>query len=156
MAQSGDERDVAARIEGIVARSLADSHPTREEILLLLGLDAEGEAARLVRRRARVLAMEVTAGTGRVWSAVGLDSRPCPMNCAFCSFGEQWGLVREECTWTDEEVVRTARLKALLCAAIVLSLCPLLLGADFFSVVGALITASLGAGLFLLSRAGTP
>lgn len=46
--------------------------------------------------------------------------------------------------------------KALLCAAIVLSLCPLLLGADFFSVVGALITASLGAGLFLLSRAGTP
>ena len=110
MAQSGDERDVAARLEGIVARSLAGSHPTREEILLLLGLEAEGEAARLVRRRARALAMEVTAGTGRVWSAVGLDSRPCPMNCAFCSFGEQWGLVREECTWTDEEVVRTARL----------------------------------------------
>lgn len=42
--------------------------------------------------------------------------------------------------------------KVLLCAGIVLSLCPLLLGFDCFSFVGALITASLIANLFILSR----
>ena len=40
--------------------------------------------------------------------------------------------------------------KALLCVAIILSLCPLLYGINFFSVVGALITVSLIAELVLL------
>ena len=110
MEHKGEKQDFAARLEGIVARSCAGSHPAREEILFLLGQDPEGDKAQLVRRRARALALEVTEGTGRVWSAVGLDSRPCSMNCAFCSFGEQWGLVREEHIWTNEEVVCTARL----------------------------------------------
>lgn len=44
--------------------------------------------------------------------------------------------------------------KLLLSAGIVLSLCPLLLGVHFFSVVGALITASLLAELCLLLAAG--
>ena len=43
--------------------------------------------------------------------------------------------------------------KKLLYAAVVLSLCPLLLGIRYFSVVGALITASLLIELFLLSAA---
>ena len=43
--------------------------------------------------------------------------------------------------------------KKLLYVAVVLSLCPLLLGIRYFSVVGALITASLLAELFLLSAA---
>ena len=40
--------------------------------------------------------------------------------------------------------------KVLLCVGVVLSLCPLLYGINFFSVVGALISASLIAELFLL------
>jgi len=40
--------------------------------------------------------------------------------------------------------------KATLCFAVVLSLCPLLFGVTFFSIVGALITASLVAELLLL------
>ena len=36
--------------------------------------------------------------------------------------------------------------------AVIISLCPLLLGIRFFSVVGALITLSLGAELFVLHR----
>lgn len=40
--------------------------------------------------------------------------------------------------------------KVLLCAGVVLSLCPLLYGINFFSVVGALITASLIAELILI------
>ena len=43
-----------------------------------------------------------------------------------------------------------ATVKALLCVGIVLSLCPLLYGIDFFSVVGAMITVSLVAELVLL------
>lgn len=40
--------------------------------------------------------------------------------------------------------------KAVLCVAVVLSLCPLLFGVNYFSVVGALITLSLIAELLLL------
>ena len=40
--------------------------------------------------------------------------------------------------------------KVLLCVGVVLSLCPLLFGINFFSIVGALITVSLMAELILL------
>ncbi len=40
--------------------------------------------------------------------------------------------------------------KVLLCVGVVLSLCPLLFGINYFSIVGALITASLIAELVLL------
>lgn len=32
------------------------------------------------------------------------------MNCEFCSFGEKWGLIKDESEWPDEDVVKTARL----------------------------------------------
>ena len=47
----------------------------------------------------------------------------------------------------DKAIVAT---KGVLCAGVVLSLCPLFLGIDYFSVVGALISASLLAELVLL------
>ena len=51
--------------------------------------------------------------------------------------------------FTDKNPVIKAA-KILLCVGVVLSLCPLLYGFKFFSVIGALITASLIAELVLL------
>src|SRR5699024_4418262 len=46
---------------------------------------------------------------GRVWSAIGIDCRPCSMNCGFCAFGEKWGLIAEPHEWDDEAVIKAAR-----------------------------------------------
>lgn len=51
--------------------------------------------------------------------------------------------------FTDKTKIITST-KVLLCVGVVLSLCPLLFGTNFFSVVGALITTSLIAELVLL------
>ena len=51
--------------------------------------------------------------------------------------------------FTGSKKVRSTA-KALLCAAVALSLCPLLLGLRFFSVTGAFITVSLVSELALL------
>lgn len=45
-----------------------------------------------------------------VWGAIGVDARPCPESCGFCSLGEAWGLVPpggQELS-TDEVVERAA------------------------------------------------
>ena len=53
--------------------------------------------------------------------------------------------------FTDRHRVVSA-VKALLCVGAILSLCPLLLGVRFYSLVGGLISASLIAELILLLR----
>jgi len=46
---------------------------------------------------------------GRVWAAIGVDYRPCPRNCRFCSFGSDWGIVRDSDEWAIEQVTDAAR-----------------------------------------------
>lgn len=41
--------------------------------------------------------------------AMGVDYKPCNMNCDFCSLGEAWNLVTEEKEYTDEEIIEEVR-----------------------------------------------
>lgn len=52
------------------------------------------------------------------------------------------------CFTGKDSIVKTA--KVLLCVSVVLSLCPLVFGINYFSVVGVLVTITLIAELFLL------
>lgn len=61
----------------------------------LLSLDPDSFDADALRWAAHKAALAWNGGQGSVWFAVGLDSAPCPKSCAFCSFGEKWGIVRE-------------------------------------------------------------
>lgn len=92
------------------ARTMRGGEPSREEILYLLETPPDSPQSELMRKKAQEMAIELTYNTGRVWSAVGIDRRACPMNCEFCSFGEKWGLIKDESEWPDEDVVKTARL----------------------------------------------
>ena len=92
------------------ARTMRGGEPSREEILYLLETPPDSPQSELMRKKAQEMAIELTGNTGRVWSAVGIDRRSCPMNCEFCSFGEKWGLIKDESEWPDEDVVKTARL----------------------------------------------
>lgn len=95
-------------IEELKKRALLGTPVSREEVLRLLAFDPESEAAAHLGRAAREVARLVAGNEGRVWSAIGIDCWPCPMNCAFCSFGEKWGLVTEPREWSEQAVIEAA------------------------------------------------
>ncbi|MEN6567688.1 MAG: hypothetical protein ABFC57_15495 [Veillonellales bacterium] len=80
----------------------------RDSIIALLGIDPESSAAEKLGQAAREAASAVTRDAGRVWSSIGVDFAPCPVNCSFCSFGEEWGVIRERCEWEAEEIIQMA------------------------------------------------
>lgn len=79
------------------------AHATTDAALLL----DTGVPDRQVRHlldRADAMTRRLAGGRGYVWTAIGLDSTPCPMGCAFCSHAARW----DACTPTpplDPEVV---------------------------------------------------
>ncbi|NOY80218.1 MAG: radical SAM protein [Kiritimatiellaeota bacterium] len=58
-------------------------------------------ATALVRRRLGTRA--------HLWCAIGVDYKPCSMNCRFCSLGAEWGAVTEERELDDSDVLKWAR-----------------------------------------------
>lgn len=74
--------------------ALSRELPSREMILRLLAIDSESGEADQLGAAARRVAAAVTGDLGRVWASIGVDYKPCKMNCRFCSFGEAWGAVK--------------------------------------------------------------
>lgn len=101
--------EFATRLARLAAKSLAGERLSKEEVLGLLALPPESPEAELLGQTARRMAAEAAGNRGRVWSAIGVDSRPCPMNCGFCSFGEKWGLLTGEHELSDERILEIAR-----------------------------------------------
>ncbi len=96
-------------INQLADRTMKGGSLTREELLRLLAPSPDSPQTVLLGQKAREMAAALTGNRGRIWSAVGVDRRPCRMNCKFCSFGEKWGLIREESEWTDADVINAAR-----------------------------------------------
>ena len=96
-------------IDQVEDQALRGMRQSEEVILELLNLDSTGLEVAYLRERAGVFARQVTGGHGRVAGAIGLDLHPCAMNCSFCSFGKEWGLVKEERILTEEQVIRMAQ-----------------------------------------------
>ena len=96
-------------IQEILDRCLDGEEVGSEEAVALLSLHPESADARGVLAAAREAARRFSGNRGRVWAAIGVDYRPCPMNCKFCSFGERWGIVRSAGEWPPEQVAHQAR-----------------------------------------------
>lgn len=75
----------------------------------MLEIDPASHDADYLGRKARQLAKEVVANKGKIWASIGIDYQTCPMNCDFCSFGEEWNLFQGRHEWTDEEVIDQVR-----------------------------------------------
>lgn len=96
-------------IDDLKRRALCGAPASREDALNLLAFRPDSEEAAYLGRTARELARTVAGNEGRIWSAIGVDCRPCSMNCEFCSFGEQWGLIRTPHEWSDAAIIAAAR-----------------------------------------------
>ncbi|SDD59141.1 radical SAM protein [Sporomusa acidovorans] len=96
-------------IEYAYKNALRGNALDRETVIALLEIRAESVAAGKLGEAARKVAAEITENSGRVWASIGVDYAPCPVSCHFCSFGEQWGVVREEYRWSTAEIVDLAK-----------------------------------------------
>lgn len=81
----------------------------RSTLLQMLELDSESSETEYLGMAAREVAKVASGNRGRIWAAVGVDYRPCTMNCKFCSFGEKWGLMKKPHELTDEEVTQAVQ-----------------------------------------------
>lgn len=106
---SDESGRAAALIEAALHSCLRGEALERERILALLALPPASDGARLLRQAAHKAALALTGGRAYLWGALGLDYAPCPMNCAFCSLGEDWGLISAPRSYTQAEALRHAR-----------------------------------------------
>jgi biotin synthase len=81
----------------------------RETIISLLELDPDSEEAEMLGKAAREVAEIVTGNKGSVWASIGVDYKNCAMNCDFCAFGKEWGIVKEESERSVIEVIELTR-----------------------------------------------
>ena len=90
-------------------KCLAGEVLSKEEMVRLLDIPVGSEEDLFLRRTAGEAAAEITRGKGYIWCAVGMDFVPCSMNCRFCSFGEQWQVIRKPHHVTEEEILESVR-----------------------------------------------
>lgn len=101
-------REDVLLLEKVRRRTLEGKLPARDDILTMLAWKADSPQAVLLGKTARHMARLLAGNRGKVWAAIGVDCVPCPMDCAFCAFGQSRGIVRRARRWRGEEVVRAA------------------------------------------------
>ncbi len=93
------------RVETAKQQALSGQPLTEEQIIRLLEIDPESEEAKALGAAALEVAKKYSGGKAHLWGAIGVDYKPCKMNCKFCSLGEKWGIVNEEKEFTLEEII---------------------------------------------------
>ena len=101
-------REAALLLEKVRRHTLEGKLPERDDILTLLSWGADSPQAALLGKTARHMARTLAGNRGKVWAAIGVDCVPCPMDCAFCAFGQSRGIVRRARCWSGEEVALAA------------------------------------------------
>ena len=96
---------VKACIDRVKADCLAGRRQDRQTIIDLLAICPGSEEYRYLCQAAREAAAVITGGEAYLWGAIGVDFAPCPMNCRFCSLGESWGIVRDEVSYSEDEII---------------------------------------------------
>ena len=81
-------------IEVAKEKALNKKPLSREEIIELLSIDENSEEWDLLGKAAFEVAQKVSDGKAYLWGAMGVDYKPCNMNCDFCSLGEALNLVK--------------------------------------------------------------
>ena len=87
--------------------ALSGGRLSLEDATALLELPLGTDDSRAIAEAAHALALRHSR-QGRIWTAIGVDYCPCPQNCSFCSFGVDWGIIRDSHEWTEEQVVDAA------------------------------------------------
>lgn len=100
---------VKALIDQATDEALRGAIQSRETIIALLELDPASEEVDYLKQQAVKVAQAAGKGRAGLSGAIGVDLCSCDMNCKFCSFGTEWGLVKDDYKYTKEEVIELAK-----------------------------------------------
>jgi len=93
-------------IEKTMNDDLSNMNLSKEEkeALPLLIEEPDSPDCLALRQAAYRKAREMDGNRAYVWGGIGVDARPCPESCDFCSLGEAWHLTpqKEQVLSTDE------------------------------------------------------
>ena len=89
---------------------LAGERLPRGLVRALLAIPTDSADCEALGRAAREAAAALCGNKAYLWGAIGLDFKPCSMNCDFCSLGEAWDIVRDDpYELTREQIIEMAR-----------------------------------------------
>lgn len=98
--------DIGAKtVRKIVDKALQGGVVTREECATLFSVPLLSEESYLIQFAAREISAKASGGLAEVHAQVGLNSGPCPKNCAFCSFAACNGIFTQYKELSLEEVL---------------------------------------------------
>ena len=103
------DAEVKKLIDQATNESMRGAVQSRETIVKLLELDPQSEEVSYLKECAVKVARKATKGRGVLSGAIGVDLCSCDMNCKFCSFGTEWGLVHVEKKYTEDEIIELAK-----------------------------------------------
>ena len=93
---------VSSQTQVILEKALSHIRPSRFELLQLLSLDPYGVEADLLRSTAKFISHQKFAKRAMLLCQTGVESFPCPADCAFCNFGQStftgkaWQISKDE------------------------------------------------------------
>lgn len=103
------DNEIKELIDKVFEEGVRGASQPREVIIKLLELDPNSEEVGYMKKRAAEMAHIATNDCASISGAIGVDLCSCDMNCKFCSFGTEWGLVEEDIIYTKEEIVELVR-----------------------------------------------
>ena len=101
--------EVKELIDKVYDEGVRGASQPREVIIRLLELDPSSEEVAYLKERAAELAHIATGNSASISGAIGVDLCSCDMNCKFCAFGTEWGLVEEDVIYSKEEIIELVR-----------------------------------------------
>ena len=97
------------KIEKAKEKVLNGTVLSEREIIELLSIKIGSKEDKELRKAAREVAKIKTKNIAYIWSAIGADYATCPMNCKFCSFGEEWNIIKKPIRYSTKEIIEKAR-----------------------------------------------
>ena len=97
------------KIESILDRAMAEGKISRQEAVELLKIDENSHEMYALMSVANILTRRHFGGRGEVYAQIGINLWPCPKNCAFCSLGEKWDIVKSPMEFSLDEIVSRAK-----------------------------------------------
>lgn len=107
--EENTNEEVKQLVDRAADECLRGAHQPKEIVLTLLAPDPASEEVSYMKEKACELAHAITNNQASISGAIGVDMCSCDMNCKFCSFGTEWGLVAEDLKFEKPEIISMVR-----------------------------------------------
>ena len=98
----------SAFVTDIINRAWNGTAPAKDELVKLLALDPASPDACAIRGAADGIMRQRTDNAAVLFAQIGYSCHPCPANCSFCSFAEDYTQM-EAFTMSDEDIVAAVK-----------------------------------------------